>query len=43
MDNVSNKLLQDAFDSINRSFYSLEPMLVPMCPLTPSKIVDLEI
>jgi hypothetical protein len=43
MDNFSHKLIQEVFDSINKDFYSLEPMLVPMCPSTPAKIVDLDI
>jgi hypothetical protein len=43
MDNITHKLLQETFDSINKDFYSLDPMLVPLCPLTPPKIVDLEI
>ena len=43
MDNLTHKLIQEAFDSINKDFYYMEPMLVPMCPSTPAKIVDLEI
>ena len=43
IDTNTHKFLQDTFDFMNKDFYHLEPMLVPMCPETPIKITELDI
>lgn len=43
IDNHTNKLIQDSFDFLNKDFYHLEPMLIPIWPETPSKINEMEI
>ncbi len=37
------KIIQEAFDFMNKDFYILDPMLIPICPETPKKLRELEI
>lgn len=42
-DTSLNNSIQNIFDLMNRDFYHLEPMLVPIFPELPTKARDLEI
>jgi hypothetical protein len=43
IDSGLNTTIQNVFDFMNKDFYHLETMLVPICPELPMKVKEMEI